>query len=524
MPRAGGAVAALTRTLTVALSLYGGDRRLRVTRQKKRDTPRLHASTVRAAVFLAAVFGVWLAVAMLIPAAVDLYFGHPDWKVFAISAFFTGGLAGAIALATRGAAPKLSPRLAFLTVNLLWVSLSLAGAIPFDFSSADLNFTDAVFESVSGVTTTGSTVIVGLDNTAPGILIWRSLLNWMGGLGVIALGLFLLPFLKLGGMSYFKVESSDIGDKPFERFSTFTIAFIGIYAILTLLCAIGFVLAGMSIFDAVNHAMATLATGGYSTHDTSFGYFKGNAVLWVGSLFMFIGGLPFSILVLFLVKRRLDAIGDPQIKVYLGYTVVFSLLMSVYIAAYDVFSPAASFAHGTFNVVSLITTTGFVSTDYSLWGPFPVVIALIVTFLGACSGSTAGGIKAYRFLILWKLMRAGLKRLIYPSGIHPVAYGNRQVDIDMARAVLLFISSFFVLLCIGTLLLGATGLDLVTSFTGMLTAMTNVGPGLGAIIGPAGNFSSLSDPAKWVLIIGMLLGRLEILSVLVLLTPEFWRD
>ncbi|MCC0029458.1 MAG: TrkH family potassium uptake protein [Brucellaceae bacterium] len=484
----------------------------------------MHASTIRAAVYVAAAFAVWLSVLMLAPAAIDLYYGNPDWQVFLISAFSVGGVSAAVAMATRGAPPRLSPRMVFLTVNLLWMAMSVAGAIPLLEASLKLDFTDAVFESVSAVTTTGSTVITGLDSLPPGILIWRSILQWMGGLGVIALGLFLLPFLKIGGMSYFKVESSDIGDKPFERFSVFTIAFIGIYAALTMVCAFCYAAAGMSGFDALNHAMTTLATGGFSTHDTSFGYFKGDAVLWVGSVFMLIAGLPFSILLVLLLKRRWDAARDPQIRVYLAYAAAFSLLFGAYAATRGLFEPTTSIAQGAFTAISLLTTTGFASADYSLWGPFAIAIAFIATFMGGCSGSTAGGIKAYRFFILFKLVHAGLKRLIYPSGIHPVTYGLRNVDADMARAVLLFISAFLVLLCLGTGLLAATGLDFVTSLTGTLTALTNVGPGLGEVIGPAGNFATLSNPAKWVLIVGMLLGRLEILTVLILLLPEFWSD
>ena len=484
----------------------------------------MHAPTIRAAVYVAASLAVWLSVLMLVPAAIDLYYGNPDWRVFLISAFATGGVSAAIAMATRGAPPRLSPRLVFLTVNLLWIAMSVAGAIPLFEASLKLDFTEAVFEAVSAVTTTGSTVITGLDSLPPGILLWRSILQWMGGLGVIALGLFLLPFLKIGGLSYFKVESSDIGDRPFERLSVFTFALLGIYTAMTVACAFAYAAAGMSVFDAINHAMTTLATGGFSTHDTSFGYFEGNAVLWVASTFMLIAGLPFSILLLLLLKRRWDAIADPQIRLYLAYAAAFTALFGAYAVTRGLFEPAGSLAQATFTSVSLLTTTGYASADYTLWGPFAVALAFVATFIGGCSGSTAGGIKAYRFLILFKLIHSGLKGLIYPSGIHPVTYGTRNVDADMARAVLLFFSAFLALLCLGTLLLAATGLDLTTALTGALTALTNVGPGLGAIIGPAGNFAEVSDPAKWVLIIGMLLGRLEILTVLILLLPEFWHD
>jgi trk system potassium uptake protein TrkH len=386
-----------------------------------------------------------------------------------------------------------------------------------------MSFTDAIFESVSGITTTGSTVISGLDSLPPGLLLWRSLLNYLGGLGVIAVGLFLLPFLNIGGVSYFKIESSDIEDRPFERFQTFALALIGIYTGLVLACALLYAAAGMDGFDAVNHAMATLATGGFSTHDASFGAFADRpAILWIGTVFMFIGSLPFSIMMLFALRGRLDALRDPQIRVFAGYVVVFSVAVAIYLRVKTDVPFFDALTHSVFNFVSIITTTGFASDDYSAWGPFAVACAFIATFLGGCSGSTAGAIKAYRFLILFELLANGLRRLIYPNVVLPVRYGDRTVDPDTQRAVVLFIASFFVIWAIGTILLGATGLDLVTATTGALTALTNVGPGLGEIIGPVGNFSTLPDSAKWVCTVLMLVGRLEILAVFVVFTPTFW--
>ncbi len=478
---------------------------------------------VRAAIHVAAVFALYLSAAMLIPAAVDLYFGNRDWRAFAFSALFMGGLAMAVALATQGRAPPVTTRFGFLLVNLLWLTLAIAGAVPFMTSSLELSVADAFFESVSGITTTGSTVINGLDNAPPGLLLWRSLLNFMGGLGVIALGLFLLPFLNIGGVSYFKIESSDIEDRPFERFQTFTVSLIAVYTALVVACAISYAAAGMDGFDAVNHAMATLATGGMSTHDTSFvRYSELPAILWIGTFFMFVGALPFSIMILFAVRGRFDALRDPQIRVFAGYCIVFTVAVAIYLRVQLDTPFFEALTHSAFNFMSIITTTGFASDDYTQWGPFAVACIFVATFLGGCSGSTTGAIKAYRFLILFELMANGLRRLIYPHTVLPVRYGDRTVDPDMQRAIVLFIAAFFVLWAITTILLGATGLDLVTAMTGALTAMTNVGPGLGPIIGPVGNFSSLPDAAKWILSAAMLLGRLEILAVLVIFTPTFW--
>ncbi|MBA3447418.1 MAG: TrkH family potassium uptake protein [Pseudaminobacter sp.] len=484
----------------------------------------MNRAAIRAAIHVAAIFALYLSAAMLLPAAVDLYMGHEDWRVFGFSALFTGALSLAVALASHGRPPTVTTRFGFLLVNLLWLTMAMAGTVPFLFSSLDLSLTDAVFESVSGITTTGSTIINGLDSAPPGLLLWRSLLHFMGGIGVIALGLFLLPFLNIGGVSYFKIESSDIEDRPFERFQTYTMGIIGIYAALVLACGFSYAAAGMEPFHAINHAMSTVATGGFSTHDTSFVRYSGSpGILWTGIVFMFIASLPFSIMILFAFRGRFDVLHDPQIRVFAGYTVVFAVAVAIYLRIKLDMPFFDALTHSAFNFISIISTGGFSSDDYTRWGPFAIACIFVATFLGGCSGSTTGGIKAYRFLILFELMANGLRRLVYPHMVLPVRYGDRTVGEDMQRGVVLFVASFFVLWTIVTVLLGATGLDLVTAVTGSLASLTNVGPGLGAIIGPTGNFSSLPDAAKWICSATMLLGRLEILAVIVIFSPGFWR-
>ena len=478
---------------------------------------------VRAAIHVASVFAIYLSFAMLIPAAVDLYVGNPDWQVFGFSALFTGGLGLAVAMATQGRPPVLSSRFGFLLVNLLWLTTCMIATVPLYMSSFDLGIADAFFEAVSGLTATGGTVLTGLDHAPPGILMWRALLNWMGGLGVIAFGIFVLPFLNIGSVSYFNIESSSTDVRPFARFSTYVYWMIAIYCALTVACMLLYAAAGMGGFDAVTHAMTTVATGGFANYDSSFAYYESRpAILWIATVFMFLGALPFAILIIFFTRGRLDALADPQIKLFAGYLLAFVLAVAIYMRIrtgepfFNVLTDAA------FNITSIITTTGFASTDWNAWGPFAIACGFVATFLGGCAGSTTGGIKAYRFLILFELLANGLRKLVYPNTVSTVRYGDRPVSDDTQRAVVLFIAAFFVMWAVFTVLLAATGLDLLTCVSGSLASITNVGPGFGPMIGPAGNFAAVPDSAKWILSFAMLLGRLEILAVLVIFTPVFW--
>lgn len=482
-------------------------------------------STARAAIHVASVFAIYLSLAMLAPAVIDLYYSNDNWKVFAISAFFTGGLALACALASQGRPPQISSRLGFLVVNLLWLTTSAVAAVPFyATTSLDLTLAEAMFEAVSGITATGATVINGLSDVPPGILLWRSLLQWMGGLGVIALGLFVLPFLNMGGISYFRIESSTVPDRPFERLSTYIKSLLGIYSALTFLCALCYAAGGMTGFNAINHAMTTISTAGFSTHDASMGLYADNyIILWTATVFMFIGALPFAVMMLIATSGRLEALRDPQIRVFTLYVTAFVLAVAIDLRVSDNVPFASALTYSAFNFVSIITTTGFATEDYTLWGPFMVACVLIATFLGGCSGSTSGGVKAYRFIILAKLLRNGVKRLVYPNAVVAVRYGDRPIDDSVQYAIVLFISAFVCIWLLLTVLLAATGLDILTALSGALTCLANVGPGIGELIGPAGNFSAVPDMAKWLLALAMLLGRLEILAVLVVLSPTFWR-
>ncbi|MBW6420227.1 TrkH family potassium uptake protein [Rhizobium sp. XQZ8] len=484
----------------------------------------MNASLFRSVIYITALSALYLSAAMFIPALIDLYYGHPDWQVFAMSGFMVGGFSAGAALATRGEPPVFNKRLGFLLVNVLWIMFSVVGAIPLYLAEYPTTFAQALFESVSGITTTGSTVMVGLDSQPPGILLWRSLLTWLGGIGIVGLGLFVLPFLKVGGASIFKLESSETNDKPFARLASFTRAFLAVYILLTIACTVAYDMAGMNHFDALNHALSTVATAGFSTHDASFGYFKDNqAILIFGTVFLTICSLPFSVLILLAMRGRMDTLRDPQIIVFLGYLCGFSIALGVYNHLRNGVELDYALIHSFFNMSSILSTGGFASDDYTLWGPFAIMLAFFATFMGGCSGSTAGGIKAYRFVVMFNSARAGLNKLIYPSAIYPVRYGAMTIDAETQRGVFLFVSLFLFLWVVGSLGMTMLGYDILTSLSGVLTCLSNVGPGIGSIIGPVGNFSTLSDPALYLLSVMMLLGRLEILTVLVLLTPAFWR-
>lgn len=484
----------------------------------------MNAGVFRPVVYIASLCGLYLSTAMFVPAIVDLYYGNPDWANFAVSGFSVGGLSLAAGMATRGHMPPMSRRMGFLLVNVLWIVFSLVGAIPL-MLAAKMTFAKALFESVSAITTTGSTVMVGLDHMPKGILMWRSLLQWLGGIGIVALGLFVLPFLRTGGIAFFKMESSDTNDKPFARLASFTSAFIGVYLVITILCVVTYDLLGMTHFDAINHAMTTVPTGGFSTHDASFGYFANNKpLLWAATFFMTVCSLPFSILILFVVRGRLDALRDPQIMVFLGYLAVFSIAGGIYNRIANGTDFSTALAHSFFNMSSLLSTTGYASQDYTLWGPFMIMLVFMATFAGGCSGSTAGGIKAYRLIILYGTIRSGLKMLLYPNTIYSVRYGRVPVDDETLRSITLFLVTYLGFWAIGAVIMSAFGYDLATSLSASITALSNVGPGLGDIVGPAGNFSTMENPVLYLLTFLMLLGRLEVLTVLVVLTPLFWRD
>ncbi len=464
-----------------------------------------------------------LGLLMVIPAMCDLTVGSNSAAAFFESAIWTFLSGGLTVLFTRSQTFRLDPRQIFIFTSLSWVTLSAFGAVPFMLVE-QMSFTDAFFETMSGVTTTGSTVMTGLDTVDKGVLLWRSILQWLGGIGFIVMAVAILPFLKVGGMRLFQSESSDWSDKCLPRSGSIAKRVVLVYLLLSTLCALGYKLGGMTLFEAINHSMTTLSTGGYSTSDASMGHFTNTWIYWNGTIFMLLGGLPFVLFVKCMQGYTEDLIKDSQVKAFIGFMVAVWIIMAFWMTLHTERGFFESLTLAAFNSTSVVTTTGYALTDYSAWTGFTSTIFFFLMFVGGCSGSTAGGIKIFRFQIGFRLLQMQLKQASHPRAFLLHTYNGQEITSDILRSLVGFCFFYGLLIAIMTIALSALGLDMMTSLSGSITAVSNVGPGFGEIIGPAGNFLTLPDSAKWILSFGMLMGRLEIITVLVLLSPSFWRN
>ncbi|WP_455478874.1 TrkH family potassium uptake protein [Bartonella sp. B10] len=462
---------------------------------------------------------------MLLPAFVDLYDESRHWVTFIYSSIVTVMLATLIFLATRGAICRFSARLGFMLTVCLWLTGSVVGALPLYLSPLPISLAEAIFESVSGITTTGSTVITNLDNLSQSILLWRSIICWIGGIGFIGLALLLLPSLRVGGVQLFHMESSDKSEKILPRINQIANGIIIAYIGLTLACMLSYFASGMTLFDAINHAMSTVATAGFSTHDSSFEYFSDKpAILIVATIFMLLSALPFVLYVKLVIPGHSKRFIDPQVIVFLNIVLLLSFALAAWLRFHDNRAFHWVFFDVVFHLTSIISTTGYSAKDYQLWGPFALGIFFIISFAGGCAGSTSGGIKINRLIILWRIAQINMAKLLSPNVIVKARYDHSHISSDVAQAVLFFICLYMFCLIVGTALLLTTGLDFTSSFTGVLTALSNIGPGFGDIIGPAGNFSTINDNALWILSFLMLAGRLEIITIFVLFIPAFWSE
>ncbi|MFB2651044.1 TrkH family potassium uptake protein [Shewanella mangrovisoli] len=475
----------------------------------------------RPLLFILGLFLSMLTAFMLAPLLLAVFNGEETVGAFMLSALVTGICASLCLHNGQSKTINLNIRDMFLLTSLTWLIVSLFAAMPFTLYHG-IGYTDAFFETMSGITTTGSTVLSGLDTMDHSILIWRSLLQWLGGIGFIVMAVAILPFLNVGGMRLFRTESSDWSDKAVPRTQNMAKHLFFIYILLTVMCCVAYHLAGMTWFQAINHAMTTLSTGGYSTSDNSMAAFS-NSAHWVGVVFMAAGGLPLLMFVQMIQQRDLTVWNDAQVKGFLFFLTFVSCFIGLWLWQTRDIALIDALRLSSFNVVSVVTTTGYGLTDYGAWGAFANIAFLFLMFVGSCSGSTSGGIKIFRFQIAGAIMREQLKQQCHPNGIFRERYNNRLISEDIVRSLITFVLLFMFVIVGLSVILVLTGLDPMTSFTGAITAVTNVGPGLGPIIGPAGNFSTLPDVAKWALSLGMLLGRLEILTVAVLFHPSFWK-
>ena len=471
------------------------------------------------------IFGILLcalSISMLIPMLVDIYYMNNDWKVFLLCSFITGFFGGLMVLTTTNDDMQLTTKQGFMMISICWIGLSLFSALPFWLSALDISLTDAVFESVSGITTTGATALTGLETLPKGILIWRAVLQWLGGIGIIIMALSVLPFLKIGGMQLFQTELSE-SEKGTPRARTFASAIGLIYIFLTFICMVCYHLSGMNYFDSAAHAMTTIATGGYATYDTSFFHYESAAPLIVGCIFMVVGGVPFVLLLKAFKGNLRPLLRDQQVKWFLITFTIAALICTIVLTFQHDAPLGASLLHSFFNVISVITGTGYASADYGQWGSTVVCLIMFLTFMGACAGSTSCGIKIFRFQVLAATVRVQVKKLLYPNGVFIPQFAGKPLPKDVPSAVMSFFFLYIISFAILSMALSFVGLDFITAISGAATSISNVGPGLGDIIGPSGNFQSLPDSAKWILCTGMILGRLEIFTIIVMLSPYFWR-
>jgi len=478
---------------------------------------------IRPALHVLGMLIVMLAIGMLVPVMADLAVGNEDWQVFLLASVLTASLGAMLFLANRGMANELKLRQAFLLTTFAWMFLPAFAALPFVFSELDLNYTDAYFEAMSGLTTTGATILSGLDTAPPGILIWRSLLQWFGGIGVIVMTVAILPMLQVGGMQLFKTESFDTSEKIMPRAEQISSAITGIYVALTAICMVLLMLGGMAPFDAIAHAMTTIATGGFSTKDASIGHFDSATIDSIVIFFMILGSLPFVLYIQFLRGRTLALWRDEQVRAFLGVVLFLVVMVTLWLIIFKDYDTGSAMRFGSFNIISVLTGTGYATFDYGEWGSFGVTMFFFVMFIGGCAGSTSCGIKIFRFQVMLKAFSTWKARMLMPNGVFLARFNGRTISPLIISSVMSFFTFFIISFFVLSVAVAATGVDWVTALSGVGSAIANVGPGLGSTIGPAGNYAPLPDAAKWILAFTMLFGRLELFTILVIFTRAFWK-
>ena len=478
-------------------------------------------SNYKTVFFTLGILQIILGIFMLIPIFVQFFFKEIDSSFFGAS-IITIIFGTLFFLSNLDHDKKLNLQQAFLLTALSWLSIAIFGSLPLIFSEVNFSFTNAFFESMSGITTTGSTIIANLEEMPKAILLWRAILQWLGGIGIIVMAITLMPIMNVGGMQLFKISNSDSSEKILPKSKEIALRLIYIYSGLTTLCAISYKILGMNTFDSITHSMTTIATGGFSNYNESIGFFNSFSIEISAMIFIILGSLPFIAYIKFLNGNRRIFFSDIQIRTFLKIILISILILSIYLFLDK--SSELNFRTVLFNVISILTGTGYVNAQFDNWGGFPLIIFIGLMFIGGCAGSTTCGIKIFRFQILYSFVLNQLKKIIYPKGIFVLKYNQSPVDDKFTASIISFIYMYLVIFFVITALLSLTGLDFITSISGAATSISNVGPGLGSTIGPNGNFSSLPDISKWILSFGMILGRLELFAILVLFLPSFWRN
>jgi len=464
-----------------------------------------------------------LGASMLVPLLLDIFDGNGNAEGFMLAAFLTLAAGMALTLTTRQRdAGGLTRPQAFLLTVLVWFILPVFGALPFFFGAPTASYTDAYFEAMSGLTTTGATVFAGLDEAPRGMLLWRALLQWYGGLGIVIVAIVFLPTMRIGGMQFFRSESFDVVGDVTPRATEIAGELFYAYVAISFLCVFAYVAAGMSGFDALAHAMTTVATGGFGTRDSGFEHFTPE-VHYVAVLFMWLGALPFIRFVQLMRGSARGLLRDTQIAAFLSVILLVSVVMVVWLVANDHHPLPQAIREALFNVTSVMTGTGYASDPYDQWGGLAVALLYVIPLIGGCTGSTACSAKVFRYQILYGALVVQIRRIHSPHGVFPLRYQGRTVEPEVVSSIMGYFFVFVCCLSIWSILLSLLGFDTITAISGSIAALGNLGPGLGPTIGPTGNYASLPDTAKWLLSLGMVLGRLEFLSVFVLFMPMFWR-
>ncbi len=478
-------------------------------------------SNYKTVFFTLGILQIILGVSMFIPIIAQFVYSEVDSSFFGAS-IITIVFGTLFFLSNLDHDRKLSLQQAFLLTALSWLNIAIFGSLPFIFSTIELTITDAFFESMSGITTTGSTIISNLENTPKGILLWRAILQWLGGIGIIVMAITLMPIMNVGGMQLFKISSNDSSEKILPKSKEIALRLIYIYSGLTVLCAFTYWIFGMGKFDSLTHSMTTIATGGFSNYNQSIGYFNSIPIEISSMIFIILGSLPFIAYIKFISGDKRIFLRDIQIKTFIKIIIATIIILSIYLLITN--GNEFSLRLISFNTISILTGTGYVSAEFDGWGSFPLTLFFALMFIGGCAGSTTCGVKIFRVQILYLFITNQLKKIIYPKGVFVIKYDQNSVDDKFIASIISFIYFYFVIFFILAAILSLTGLDFITAISGAATSISNVGPGLGPIIGPNGDFSSLPDISKWVLTVGMILGRLELFAILVLFLPSFWRN